>query len=551
MVVIDKEVDSLQVRLPDGSQVRVAIQSKATLAARTDFFGTLLSEDDATAAVEQQSDGGKLEPDAQVGMASWEEAIARVAASLAPNAAKLLPRVLEVLSSPSDLEVSQWLSAGLLFDAFAVAHFLGAASLLSTMKAWAACEPRRLVSAIEDCDDHADEVTLRIAADQGLDGCSGTKLLHAAAIADATAAAKILLAAENPHEGSLPIDGCDANGRTPLHMCAIHNSAGVAGLLIEASAALESLCDFPDDEDMEDTGQGNTIATGTDDTKSKPRLGIRTPLHLAAMHNHPEVVQLLLDAKANISACVKDMIGACTPLHEAAGADAEQALRILALAAAAEGEVRMSVQLPLLEETLMGAQTEADDAMMHDSTTTHPSEVSVPWARYLDPLNAKCGPHGSTPLHFAAENNAPGAVAALLDAKAELHAEDDNGDTALHCAVLYAAPRALQKLIDARADLMRQNAAGELALHHVAEFGPGLEEEESSTMPVHQAKRHFSKSIQAQKTLIAALRAQGTLPAALTHAAAGESGNTALHSVALPIMVLCKPQKLSSRPEQN
>ncbi|CAE7300543.1 unnamed protein product [Symbiodinium natans] len=69
--------------------------------------------------------------------------------------------------------------------------------------------------------------------------------------------------------------------------------------------------------------------------------GLRTALHLAAYHDSIEVLKLLLDAKANVAACVKGVPGALTPLHECATSDAARAAGILARRAATIREAEM------------------------------------------------------------------------------------------------------------------------------------------------------------------------------------------------------------------
>eukprot|EP00439_Symbiodinium_sp_Y106_P014685 s3939_g2.t1 len=120
--------------------------------------------------------------------------------------------------------------------------------------------------------------------------------------------------------------------------------------------------------------------------------GLRTALHLAAYHDSVEVLQLLLDAKANIACAV-------TPLHECAAADAARAARILARRAVAIREAE-------LDKPCHQAGDDAGKDPGPEAMQDPDAQEEVQWCYFRDPLHAKVDPHGSTPLHLAAENNA-------------------------------------------------------------------------------------------------------------------------------------------------
>jgi len=161
-----------------------------------------------------------------------------------------------------------------------------------------------------------------------------------------------------------------------------------------------------------------------------------------------------------------------------------------------------------------------------DEATDEPQRPS--WCSFPDPLHAPAGPTGATPLHTAAENDAPGVARSLLRSKARIDARDDQGDTPLHCAAMYGSPQTLEVLLEGKADLLCENSSGELPLHLMAEYGPGVD----SDMPPALVARHFARSIKAQKAMMEALVGRGQLAQALSHAASGDNGNTPLHGVA-------------------
>jgi ankyrin repeat protein len=317
-----------------------------------------------------------------------------------------------------------------------------------------------------------------------------------------------------------------------LQICAIDDSSEVAAVLIEASAQIDALCDPPNteqEEDEEGIGQADMSVDAESEgakkagqeERSEHVLGLRTALHLAALHNSPEVAQLLLEAKADVSACLSNVEGAVTPLHECAASDAAETARVLAAAAAA------ATTAAAAGERVQEKEMDVDAA--GETGTEATDEPKRPcWCSFPDPLHATAGPTGSTPLHAAAENDAPGVARALLRSKARIDARDDQGDTPLHCAAMYSSPQTLEVLLEGNSDLLCENSSGELPLHLMAEYGPGVD----SDMPPALVARHFARSIKAQKAMMEALVGRGQLAQALSHAASGDNGNTPLHGVA-------------------
>lgn len=509
MVQIGSPEGLIRFALPSGDAVEVC---KVALAQRASFFAPLA--DECGEAVYSQND------------------LQHVYASLAPGARQAVPALLRAIggtnvmpsSTPCLDSQSNMFSSAMLVHSFAVAHFLGSADIMEAARHWASVESgRRLVGAMAALDTEADAASLRTAAEYGLDKDAPMQLLHAAAEADAAEAAKVLVllgdSKDGEHSGSAgdTVDVLDRHGRTPLHICAIRDSAGVAKVLLEYSASLEALCDPPQADSTADLDlQADASMSG-----DRPS-GLRTALHLAAYHDSVEVLQLLLEAKANVACCVKGVPGAVTPLHECAAADAARAAEILARRAVAIREAE-------LDKPCDQAGDDSSKDIGNEAIQDQDAPEEVQWCHFGDPLHAKVDPHGSTPLHLAAENNAAGVVSALLAARADPAMGDNQGDSAVHCAVLYGSPKALGALLASGVSPALENQSGELPLHLIAEFGPGGDDAE---LPPPLEKRHFARSVQAMDLLLQALSSHGTLSSALAHRAQGDLQNSALHAVA-------------------
>ena len=80
--------------------------------------------------------------------------------------------------------------------------------------------------------------------------------------------------------------------------------------------------------------------------------------------------------------------------------------------------------------------------------------------------------YGLVPLHFAARSNPdPEVITTLVNAGADVNAQDGTGLTSLHYAVVYN-PEVLDALINAGADLNVRESRGETPLHFAAAFSP-------------------------------------------------------------------------------
>jgi hypothetical protein len=123
--------------------------------------------------------------------------------------------------------------------------------------------------------------------------------------------------------------------------------------------------------------------------------------------------------------------------------------------------------------------------------------VRVLMATGADP-NSAANHRRSTPLHYAADGYITGpawdpkrqvkTIRVLLDAGADLHAQDKNGATPLHRAVRTRCAAAVKCLLAAGADPMRKNKSGStpfhLAVQNTGRGGAGEEQAKNAQQQI-------------------------------------------------------------------
>ncbi len=196
----------------------------------------------------------------------------------------------------------------------------------------------------------------------------------------------------------------------------------------------------------------------------------RTPLHLAAIYGHHELVPILLAKGANVRAFDLHPL---TPLHIAAGNGNIEIVQLLLDAGACVNVIGRNHQIPshlaagqrkcemvqlLLEK---GADIEAKnqngETLLHIAAGNGDVEMVKLLLAKNSEVNVRKN-HKKIPLHVAAENGHFEIVQLLLEKGADLNARDDDGNTALHFAVGNENCALVRFLLEKGADYVKNSS---------------------------------------------------------------------------------------------
>jgi ankyrin repeat protein len=211
------------------------------------------------------------------------------------------------------------------------------------------------------------------------------------------------------------MDAVDCYGMTALHAAALGGQADIVEVLLAHGAGKEK------------------------------KLQNRTSLHIAAERGHVEVVQKLLDVRADTA--VKGP-GERTPLHLAVlGCHHHVILKLLDKKGfgALDGSGRTALHLAALSkhvEILLSKQEDADgfNKMFEN-----------------EELKKATDDNGKTALHLAAERGHRAVVRALLENGAAVDAKDGRESTALHLAAMSGHEGVVRELLKKNADIKMED----------------------------------------------------------------------------------------------
>eukprot|EP00752_Nemacystus_decipiens_P011995 g10634.t1 len=264
--------------------------------------------------------------------------------------------------------------------------------------------------------------------------------------------------------------------RAPLEHAARQGNRGLALKLVKAGAEIGEALHAAVGSGYGDI-MGDLLENGAS-VAAKDRCSGSTPLHVAAQGGQPEMVQLLLlkgaDKDAMDNAGRTPIFVAAVHDHEAtavalmtAGADVNLGYRSYPMSVLHVASMRGNVSF-MRAAIEHGANVDATDDTQ--STPLHHA-VILNRDEMIDVL-VEAGANtevrddiGRTPLHCAAFNRPHDALLALLKHGAHVNARDDSQDTALHTAVSYAGMEGAAEVVD----LLLRSDADETILNNMGE----------------------------------------------------------------------------------
>ena len=251
------------------------------------------------------------------------------------------------------------------------------------------------------------------------------------------------------------IDARDEEGRSPLLVASIEGGLSVVKVLVEAGA---DVCVTDNDGDTCLTlasyfGHTETVRylVGLPEVDVNHKDSAGCTALLAAAEKHPDVVEVLIDAGADVE--VKDTAGR-SPLLLACRSGALAVVRVLVKAGAG----------------VCVADNEGNTCLALASANGHTETVRTLLCMPEVDVN-QSNTRGLTPLHGAVLKNHPDMVQVLIDAGADIEAKDDEMYSPLHCACEVGALEVVKMWIKVGADVCATDCDGDTCLTVAAYYG--------------------------------------------------------------------------------
>ena len=207
-----------------------------------------------------------------------------------------------------------------------------------------------------------------------------------------------------------------------------------------------------------------------------------TPLHLAAQGRrndegvYAEIIKILLQARAHIDA--EDMRGETALTYAAKGGRSDVVAVLLEAGcnkspASLRGAVswnRLNVVRLLIAAGVPHVATESGESLLFQAASYGYDGVVRALLESGAPIDAPTHT-GCTPLHAACHPGHIQVVQALLEAGADKELADDQGRRALHVAAQHDHLKILRLLLEAGSDVAAVDALGKTSLHIAGQYG--------------------------------------------------------------------------------
>ncbi|XP_067623254.1 uncharacterized protein [Eurosta solidaginis] len=281
----------------------------------------------------------------------------------------------------------------------------------------------------------------------------------------------------------------DMSGNSPLYFAIGNNHVNVANVLLEKDTNVDSNEANGGFTPLHAAAECGYLELVNFLLQNKADVNARndrdwTPLHAAALNGHLEIVNALILKGANVNASVID---GCTPLHYAIENGHEKVANILLkhgananvvdktynntpLHYAAKDGHEKIVKALLINKANASITTVEGITPLHFAVQSGHLKIVVALLEHGVNICAK-DKNNATPLHYAAESGHTAVAELLIKNLVEINDKANNNLTPLHVAALKGHKDIIELLIRNKAEVRAQDITGSTPLHAAAMNG--------------------------------------------------------------------------------